>query len=191
MLEMSVDWRSAALMAYSPDAILSGQTEALDALVVRSTRLEVAQRILAIHDERSIDDFYGLSDTKDAARAELVYRLFVARPVMVTLWRGHDALARLQEIKGNTHPAAAEPGTVRSRFWCDNPICNLIHVSDSVADTEAEFAILSERRHSRRRGVFNRRRGGVSVGRARLLGRGRRTDTRRLVGRLSLGAGAH
>ena len=143
---MNSDWTKAAITTYSPDAILSGIVPALNRFIGRETGLEHAGAFLSIHDEDSIDRFYALNWAEGAQHAALVRGLFVARPVVVTHWRGPDALSRLQESKGNTQPALARAGSIRSLFWCDNPVCNLIHVSDDVDEMEGDYRILLDRK---------------------------------------------
>ncbi|MGK9230361.1 hypothetical protein KXS07_01605 [Inquilinus limosus] len=135
-----------ALTVYSPDAVLSGLVGALDRFIAEATGLVPAGRSTVVHDARSIEAFYGLSGGTGGRHWPLVVDLFDGRAACVTEWCGADPLARLQRIKGATQPARAEAGTVRSRFWCDNPVCNLIHVSDSYPMMAEEAEILRSRR---------------------------------------------
>ena len=134
-----------ALTVYSPDAVLSGLVGALDRFIAGATGLVPAGCGTVVHDARSIEAFYGLSGGTGGRHWPLVVDLFDGRASCVTEWRGADPLARLQRIKGATQPARAEAGTVRSRFWCDNPVCNLIHVSDSYPMMAEESEILRSR----------------------------------------------
>jgi nucleoside diphosphate kinase len=135
-----------ALTVYSPDAVLSGLVGALDRFIAEATGLVPDGRGTVVHDARSIEAFYGLSGGTGGRHWPLVVDLFDGRAACVTEWRGADPLARLQRIKGATQPARAEAGTVRSRFWCDNPVCNLIHVSDTYPMMAEEAEILWSRR---------------------------------------------
>lgn len=144
---MSRDWSKSAITVYSPDTILSGLAPALGTFIVNATGLQHESAFLAIHDESSIDRFYKLQRrSADSQQAALVRDLFVSRPLIVTTWRGPDALLRLQNIKGATQPALAQAGSIRSLFWCDNPVCNLIHVSDDIENMERDYGILLDRR---------------------------------------------
>lgn len=134
-----------ALTVYSPDAVLSGLVGPLDRFIAEATGLVPAGRGTVVHDARSIEAFYGLSGGTGGRHWPLVADLFDGRAACVTEWRGADPLARLQRIKGATQPARAEAGTVRSRFWCDNPVCNLIHVSDTYPMMAEEAEILRSR----------------------------------------------
>jgi hypothetical protein len=52
-----------------------------------------------------------------------------------------DRWRDLVTLKGATHPADAAEGTIRRSFWCDNGICNLVHMSDNPAVTAAQLRI--------------------------------------------------
>jgi hypothetical protein len=49
--------------------------------------------------------------------------------------------ARLVALKGATYPADAAEGTIRRSFWCDNGICNLVHMSDNPGVTAHQLRI--------------------------------------------------
>ncbi|MCJ9669030.1 MULTISPECIES: nucleoside-diphosphate kinase [unclassified Neorhizobium] len=134
-----------AATVYGPEVIVSGLMPSLDAFIVASTGLEVTRRFLAVHDAASITDFYSLTGSTSGQHFPLVVDLFEARSCCVSIWRGLEALPRLQKVKGATQPCRAEPGTVRAGFWCDNPVANLLHVSDSDNIAREEFRILEAR----------------------------------------------
>lgn len=133
---------SSALIVYGPEVARSGLTASLDEFISRRTGLERAQRLFSIHSRRSIDAFYSLTGSTGGKHWPLVQELFDLRPVCATIWSGPNALYLSQELKGSTQPAQAASGTVRSLFFCDNPVTNLIHVSDSQEILQAELRIL-------------------------------------------------
>ncbi|MBX4870304.1 nucleoside-diphosphate kinase [Rhizobium sp. NLR4a] len=133
------------LTVYGPEVGKSGLTACLDDFIRRETGLEITERFLSIHSCASITSFYSLTGSTGGKHWPIVLDLFDARPAFVTIWAGPNALERLRKIKGNTQPAHAAVGTVRSRFYCDNPVTNLIHVSDSPDIMELEIAILRRR----------------------------------------------
>jgi len=130
------------LTVYGPEAARSGVTTPLDDFIRQGTSLEIAERFFLVHSRTSIDAFYSLTDSTRGQHWPLVLDLFDMRPACATVWRGADALQLLQNLKGDTQPARAAPGTVRSRFCCDNPVTNLIHVSDSEEIMACELGIL-------------------------------------------------
>ncbi|WP_080685965.1 nucleoside-diphosphate kinase [Rhizobium leguminosarum] len=133
------------LTVYGPEVGKSGLTDCIDEFIRRETGLEITERFLAIHSCASITSFYSLTGSTGGKHWPIVLDLFDARPAFATIWRGPNALERLRKLKGNTQPAHAAVGTVRSRFYCDNPVTNLIHVSDSPNIMDLELAILRRR----------------------------------------------
>ena len=130
------------LTVFGPEVAKAGLTTALHRFLEARTELRIAECFLVFHTRRSIQAFYQLTGSTGGAHWDLVESLFDLRPACVTLWTGDDALKRLQECKGATQPANAAPGTVRSLFWCDNPVTNLIHVSDTPEVMTSELRIL-------------------------------------------------
>ncbi|CAH2394099.1 nucleoside-diphosphate kinase [Mesorhizobium ventifaucium] len=137
---------SLGLTVYGPEVAKSGLTAALDDFIRRKTELEIEERSFAVHSRTSIEAFYSLTGSTGGKHWPLVLDLFDMRPVCATLWIGDSALSSLQYLKGKTQPAQAAKGTIRSRFYCDNPVTNLVHVSDSESLMDEELRIL--RAHS-------------------------------------------
>ncbi|WP_240992505.1 MULTISPECIES: nucleoside-diphosphate kinase [unclassified Mesorhizobium] len=133
---------STALIVYGPEVARSGLTSLLDEFIRRRTGLELSERFFSIHSRKSIDAFYTLTCSTGGKHWPLVLDLFDMRPVCATIWSGPNALHLSQKLKGNTQPAQALSGTVRSLFFCDNPVTNLLHVSDSHQVMDAELRIL-------------------------------------------------
>lgn len=131
-----------AVTVYGPEVMVSGLKPLLDRFIGRFTGLSLAARFFAIHDAASITDFYGLTSSTSSSHWPLVVDLFDARPCCVSIWEGTDALVNLQVLKGATQPCQAKLGTVRAGFWCDNPVANLLHVSDNDDLARQEFQIL-------------------------------------------------
>ncbi|MEY2930967.1 MAG: hypothetical protein RL033_1716, partial [Pseudomonadota bacterium] len=72
----------------------------------------------------------------------LISRAFTWGPCLATLWFGERAAHAIPASKGVTQPARCSAATVRGRFWCDNALANLIHVSDSSSDVARELGVL-------------------------------------------------
>ncbi|QPH54789.1 nucleoside-diphosphate kinase [Pontivivens ytuae] len=130
------------LTVFGPEVAKAGLTTALHHFIEARSGLRIEDCFLVLHTRRSIRAFYQLTGSTGGDHWDLVESLFDLRPACVTLWSGEDALKRLQRLKGATQPAEAEPGTVRSLFWCDNPVANLIHVSDTPEVMASELQIL-------------------------------------------------
>lgn len=137
---------SVGLTVYGPEVARSGLTSKLDQFITREGRLEPGKRFFAVHSRSSIEAFYSLTGSTHAKHWPLVLDLFDMRPVCATLWIGDEALSYLQNLKGKAQPAQSAKGTIRSRFYCDNPVTNLVHVSDSESMMREELRIL--RAHS-------------------------------------------
>ncbi|RWX74839.1 nucleoside-diphosphate kinase [Neorhizobium lilium] len=135
---------SDGLTVYGPEVGMSGLSASLDDFIRRETGLEIARRFFSIHSRASIASFYSLTGSTGGKHWRLVLDLFDMRPACATIWSGPNALERLQKLKGNTQPARAPRDTVRGRFFCDNPVTNLIHVSDDKEIMEAELKILRQ-----------------------------------------------
>ncbi|MHB1646621.1 MAG: nucleoside-diphosphate kinase [bacterium] len=83
------------------------------------------------HNDMSIIKFYQNSIPDNAPHLHLIQKLFTYSKILVTFWEGEDVFNKLQKIKGASHPADAREGTIRSSFFCDNSITNLVHTSDN------------------------------------------------------------
>jgi nucleoside diphosphate kinase len=131
-----------AITVYGPEAERSGLIPWLDRYIAAQTGLTPLERFRVMHNERSVTQFFGLTDSNGGRHWPLVVELFDGRFACVTVWGGRDALFALQNIKGATQPVHAAENTIRRRFWCDNPVCNLIHVSDDPGVMQEEASLL-------------------------------------------------
>lgn len=131
-----------AMTVYGPEVEQSSITSPLDRYLAERTGLEMAERFWVVHDTASITRFYDLTSATHGTHWPLVVDLFNGRPACVTIWRGPESLSKLRVTKGATQPANADAETVRGRFWCDNPVCNLVHVSDDALVMTEELSLL-------------------------------------------------
>lgn len=149
----------AGFTVYSPDCTQSRLWGNLDHAIQEATGFQVVCRQWINHDINSITRFYTSEDDPyqeepdpDAAARKydhipaenlqyghLVMKLFLSGPALLTVWHGPEAIETLSALKGATHPAQAGPHSMRGRFWCDNAVCNLIHVSDDYQEAELEI----------------------------------------------------
>lgn len=132
-----------ALCVQAPDALASGLCRMLDRDIAEHTGLALQATAVRVHAIASIRSFYAVSGGTAGLHWPLVEALYDGRPVRITWWAGDQALMRLQRAKGRTQPAESDPDTIRGRFWCDNPVANLIHVSDDEETMAREGRILA------------------------------------------------
>lgn len=132
-----------ALCVQAPDALASGLCRMLDRGIAEHTGLTLQAAVVRVHDTDSIRAFYAVSGGTAGPHWPLVEALYAGRPVRITWWAGDEALGRLQRAKGRTQPAESAPDTIRGRFWCDTPVANLIHVSDSEEAMAREGRIVA------------------------------------------------
>lgn len=158
----------AGLTVYSPDCTQSRLWGNLDHAIHNATGFQPIFRQWMKHDYFSLMRFYSSADetgleeklaTIDPETAnqrydnvpleELQYghlftKLLLSGSCLVTIWQGDgDVIPQLLKVKGKTNPAAADRGTIRGGFWCDNGICNLTHSSDNVAEVERELKAIN------------------------------------------------
>jgi nucleoside diphosphate kinase len=130
-------------IVYSPDVFASDIQGDLDHFISENTGFTPVYRQWFSHTKNTIEQFYSDNVQKTIPNWYLVSDLFMAGPVLITLWNGDNVYDKFSRIKGKSHPAKAEGHTIRGNFWCDNPICNLIHSSDNPTEAEKELKILN------------------------------------------------
>lgn len=153
----------AGLTVYTPDCTYSRLWGNLDHAIQAATGFQVVARRWIKHDINSILRFYtdpndespSEQDTEEAVKkyervppeilqaGHLVVRHLLMAASLVTIWQGDNAIETLLNLKGKTHPAEAEPNTIRSGFWCENAVCNLMHSSDNQAEAERELTAVN------------------------------------------------
>jgi nucleoside diphosphate kinase len=131
------------LVIYSPDAVLSNLIPSIESEIQSRTGCNPIFRLWFKHNEQSIEQFYINSIENNLPHWHLILSLFTYGPSLLTFWKGENAQEKILSIKGSSHPAYAKAGTIRSRFWCDNSVCNLIHVSDNTEEIFRELSIIS------------------------------------------------
>lgn len=141
MLDL-IDRSQATLVVFSPDAVRAGLLRPLEHWLRDRTGCAPVVRGWVQHHPVSVAQFYARSTDGIGPHWELVTRLFASGPSLATIWSGPDATRALLAAKGRSHPARSAPGTIRASFWCDNPVCNLIHTSDDAQEARRELAIL-------------------------------------------------
>ena len=130
------------MLVFSPDAIKSDLTGSIISKIKGDTGLNNTGQQWFQHEGNSIIKFYQNSIPDNAPHLHLIQKLFTYSKVLVTFWEGEDVFNKLQKIKGASHPADAKAGTIRSGFYCDNSITNLIHASDDADEMLREMDIM-------------------------------------------------
>ncbi len=87
----------------------------------------VAMRMLR-PSKGTIEEFYAVHKGKPFY--EPLLNFMSCGPVVVTAWKGENAIARVRSIIGATNSREAAPGTVRQMYGTDNRR-NVVHASDS------------------------------------------------------------
>jgi nucleoside diphosphate kinase len=132
----------ATLLIFSPDATKGQLIGPIEGWIRERTDCAPIARRWFSHTGETVRRFY--SDIPDLSPADWrwISRFFTAGPCLATLWFGENAAHAIANIKGTTHPARSPQSTVRGRFWCDNALANLIHVSDGPDAVARELAVL-------------------------------------------------
>lgn len=128
-----------SLSIFLPDAVMSRLVGPVEQwLRERSGCVPIARHWLSRTDEE-LRRFYP--DVPERYWP-LISRAFSWGPCLATLWFGEQAAHVIPASKGATQPARCSAATVRGRFWCDNALANLLHVSDSSSDIARELGVL-------------------------------------------------
>ena len=130
------------LVVFSPDAVRSQLIGSLEREIASLTGCVPVFRRWFCHTPASIEAFYRNSIPNNTPHWHLVSALFNSGPSLAVIWRGEDAISKLDSVKGSSHPAEAASPSIRSRYWCDNPVMNLIHVSDDQETAINEIGII-------------------------------------------------
>jgi nucleoside diphosphate kinase len=133
----------ALLVLFSPDCLRSGLAGNLEHEISSKTGFKPSFRFLTRMDARTIEAFYAGSMAAMVPFSHLVTRLLSADPSLCAVYPVGDQYRRLAWIKGARHPANSSDNSLRGSFWCDNSICNLLHVSDDPNEAEREFRLLA------------------------------------------------
>ncbi len=159
-LKQMIKDNKVGLTVYYPDSARSRLWGNLDNMITESTGFQVGYRQWIHHDYNSLNRFY--SDGSDSPSDSVVSTGDIIKQIdelpvenlqhghmftkmtlsgysLLTIWQGDNAIERLLKLKGATHPAKAESGTIRGGFYCDNPISNLCHSSDDAQEVVREI----------------------------------------------------
>jgi nucleoside-diphosphate kinase len=96
-------------------------------------------RLKMIHIDRELACMH-YRDHKGKPYFERLINYITADSSVVMVLEGEDAVNKVRSIMGNTDPAKAIPGTIRSDFGTDITI-NVVHGSDSAESAEREIRL--------------------------------------------------
>jgi len=69
---------------------------------------------------------------------EKLISFMLKAPIIVSVWEGENAVAKIRQLTGATNSADAAPGTLRAKYGTDNRR-NVVHASDSIASADIEI----------------------------------------------------
>jgi nucleoside diphosphate kinase len=143
-LRIDQDLRSGnvTLLVFTPDAMKSQLVGPIERWVRQRTACAPIARQWITHTDDSLKRFYSLVVNISPEDWRMISAVFTAGPCLATLWFGDDAAKALPSAKGVTHPAHCPASTIRGRFWCDNALANLVHVSDDSGEVARELVVL-------------------------------------------------
>ena len=130
------------LVVFSPDAVRSQLVNSLEREISSLTGCVPVSRQWFQHTPASIEAFYQASIPNNTPHWHLVSELFNSGSSLAVVWQGENTLSKLDSVKGSSHPAEAKSQSIRSRYWCDNAVMNLIHVSDNLEAATHEIGII-------------------------------------------------
>jgi len=126
-----------SLIIIKPDAVSRGLGGAiLNRLEKKGLRL-AALKMLHL-DKDLARRHYAIHRDKPFFSSLVTY--ITSAPVLVAVFEGEGAVARIREAAGATDPANAEKGTIRGDYGLDIEK-NTIHGSDSVESAETEIEL--------------------------------------------------
>ncbi len=96
----------------------------------------VGIKMMQLTDEILNEHYAHLADRSFFQR---IKDAMIITPVIVTCWRGLDAVNVVREMTGSTNGRNAAPGTIRGDFSMSVQE-NIVHTSDSVENAKEELA---------------------------------------------------
>ena len=124
------------LSIIKPDAVAKNVVGAIYSRFEQSGLQVVAARMMHLSKEQA-EGFYAVHRERGFF-ADLV-SFMISGPVMVSVLRGEDAVAKHRDLMGATDPKKAAPGTIRAEF-ADSIDANAVHGSDALDTAKQEIA---------------------------------------------------
>lgn len=143
LMNKESDQGKVCMTIYSPDTVESNLCTHIEEHIKQKTDLLPFHKVSINIGKEQIKEFYSTTVSFDNPLNSYIQELFSSRESVITFWYGENAFSKMHEIKGKSHPAKATDGTIRSKFWCDNKICNLMHSSDNAGEMQRELNVLN------------------------------------------------
>lgn len=143
--ELRLGRRRVTVLLCTPDSLKSKLAGHIQHLVEPITGAISAGHFLVQLDEPAVERLYVDLPAASTAKWPLILQLLTSSPSLCSVYGNDEPVAALKALKGAAHPADARPGTIRASFWCDNPVCNLVHTSDTAEDAARELEVLARR----------------------------------------------
>ena len=124
------------LSIIKPDAVAKNVVGAIYSRFEQSGLQVVAARMMHLSKEQA-EGFYAVHRERGFF-ADLV-SFMISGPVMVSVLRGEDAVAKHRDLMGATDPKKAAPGTIRAEF-ADSIDAHAVHGSDALDTAKQEIA---------------------------------------------------
>jgi nucleoside-diphosphate kinase len=77
---------------------------------------------------------------KDKPFFDTLIKFVTSSPVIVSAWKGKNAIKIIRNLVGSTNPQDATPGSIRGDFALDTTY-NIIHASDATETAKKEIAL--------------------------------------------------
>lgn len=126
---------NSTLAIIKPDAVEARNVGPILAMLEKENFRIRAARFLQLDDTQA-GEFYAVH--RERPFYEALKAFMTSGPVMALALERNDAVAHLRRVIGETDPAEAEPGTVRS-LYAENKERNAIHASDSDENAAKEL----------------------------------------------------
>ena len=126
-----------SLVLVKPDAVRDGHGDEIIRRLEGLGLKKVAHKTL--HMDRALAEKHYDIHREKPFFGELVAYMTSA-PIVVAVFEGEGAVAKIRQAMGATDPAKAEPGTVRADFGLD-VTRNAVHGSDAAETAEKEIRL--------------------------------------------------
>ena len=107
-----------------PEGIIKGIVNNIEAKII-SSGLEIVDKKRLILDDNQFELLYGRVKHRQPFIYESLKDHMTSNPVVMMKIRGEDAIARVLEMRGNSNPKDAQPGTIRGDYAKDQDYAEL------------------------------------------------------------------
>ncbi|MEE9365668.1 MAG: nucleoside-diphosphate kinase [Dehalococcoidales bacterium] len=126
-----------SLVLVKPDAVRNGQGDEILGRLEKLGLKVVARKMLHM-DKALAEKHYAIHRDKPFFNELVTY--MTSAPIVVAVFLGEGAVAKIRQAMGATDPAKADAGTIRADFGLD-VTRNAVHGSDSAETAEKEIRL--------------------------------------------------